>query len=354
MGSMVSALDIFFSGIAAVLTFLGFIFPFKNYLTKKYRPSLYLAITWLGFMSEAIFKTIMDLFPAGSDAWGFLLKMQNLSLIPAFFCFFIFIESISRDSLEPIWFTILVFLLGGDAALALTQSYNTFVNPPYMIVVSIGVFASLAGLYFYIRIYRLVPVDLKRPAMLIVIGQLLVSLIFVVLDIYDQLTNNSIASIERVIEGTGALIAASVFARHEQLFYVLPFKVQRLLVFGTENGLTLFSHDWPSQSTDKLIDEDLFSGMFHGMSVFINESIKKGNVREIRLDQGVLLLSYDEVHRIAFVLIASKYSQVLREGLGGFARKFIEKHESCLDQLVDTEAFEDATELVQLCFPFIP
>jgi hypothetical protein len=349
---MVSWLNSLLSGVAAGLLFFGFIIIFKNYMRHRYHPSLYMSIAWFGFMLEAMFTSMMYGFESGSSTYQIFQKLDNLSLIPAFLGMIAFLESLTRDGIEPKSFTLLIFLLGTDSILVFFQSNVSLGSAPWMIVITIGLIISIASIIFYMKLYRHVPVNLKRSAMLTVIGQFFVSLLFVILNIINGIFHNVIGSVDRVFEGIGALIQAIIFAKYEQLFYVLPFKTQRLIVFGTKNGASLFAHTW--SKNDKLLDEDLLSGVLHGVSMLFSESLNKGNLQEIKMEQGILLIKHDKTHCIAFVIIASRSSAVLRDGLAGFANKFIETYASCLEPIESYEKFQDATSIVQSCLNFIP
>jgi hypothetical protein len=54
------------------------------------------------------------------------------------------------------------------------------------------------------------------------------------------------------------------------------------------------------------------------------------------------------------VIIASKSSQVLHEGLANFAKKFVRKFENQLDTNDKPSIVQEASALVKECFPFIP
>ena len=79
------------------------------------------------------------------------------------------------------------------------------------------------------------------------------------------------------------------------------------------------------QFQDNLIDHDLFSGMFQGISLILNEAVGKGNVREIVLDEGILLIKRSKKHPVACVLIVSKSSKSLRQALNAFSEKFFKE-----------------------------
>lgn len=343
----------FFGQIAAWLLFVGFMIIFRQYLKKKYRPSLYLAIAWFGFFFEAFFGSISLAFESGSGFELILLKISYTSLIPGFLGVLAVIDSISRDNIDPKRFTVLVFVLGANSIVIWLPLDANFISIPYYIVISIGFVISIANLFLYVQIYRKVPPYLKRLAFFSVIGAFFVAILYVTVNILETVLGRNFPPISRLFEATGALIQACVFSKYVQLFYVLPFKAQKLIVFDTSKGLSLFTHEW--SKPDKFIDEDLFTSILHGMSMIVNESLDKGNVQEIKLEQGVLLISHDSTHPVASVLIASKSSRVLRDGLADFSHKVVEKFESNINNMeFPDNSQEIVDDLVKSCFPFIP
>jgi len=347
-----TSIKVISGSIAAVLLFTDFLIVFRQYLKKKYSPSLYLSLAWLGFFLEVLFSTIALSFGLNTDLWLLFQKFSYLSLTPGFLGILALYDSISRDSIEPKSFALLIFVLGANSLIiSVITDYNLMIIPN-IIVKCIGLIISNATFILYIQIYRRVPQSLKRLALLNVIGSFFVSVLFVIVNIVESAFPNLIPPVARIIEAVGALIQASIFSRYEQLFYVLPFKVQKLIVYGTSKGISLFTYEW--SKSERFIDEDMFTSILQGVGMIVNESLKKGNVQEIKMEQGVLLISHDDTHPVASVLIASKSSQVLRDGLTAFARQFVKMFEVSLDHAEKPERFNNAIGLVHSCFPFIP
>ncbi len=337
--------------IAAGMLLVGFLIIFKQYIQKHYRPSLYLSIAWFGFFLEALFSSIRLVFEGDQATQLFFLKLSFIGLAPGFLGIMATGDSISRDGVEAKRFSVLVFVLGiNTIMLLLPLDANTIKIPNYIVIV-IGVVISNSLLVLYIRIYQNVPRQLKRLAFTNIIGAFLIAVLYVILRIIEIVLPNSIPPVARIFEAIGAVIQASIFSRYEQLFYVLPFKAQRLTVVGTKKGTALFNYDF---SKSDIIDEDLFSSILQGMSMIMNESLKRGNFQEIKMEKGVILISHDATHPVACVIIASKSSQVLHEGLANFAKKFVKKFETQLDTLDKLNIVQDARALVNECFPFIP
>ncbi|NMC08034.1 MAG: hypothetical protein GYA24_22710 [Candidatus Lokiarchaeota archaeon] len=336
--------------IAAGMLLAGFLIIIRQYIQKRYRPSFYLAIAWLGFFLEAFFSSTRLLFD-DVQSMIYFQKLSFLGLAPGFLGIMATVDSISRDSVEPRRFSMLVFILGINTFLLMLPLDEKTILIPNLIVISIGVVISNTLLVLYIRIHRNVPQPLKRLALVNVLGAMFVGVVYVFLRIVEIARPNFLPPVARVIEAIGALIQASVLSRHEQLFYVLPFKVQRLTVIDTRKGTSLYNFDWLKSD---IIDQDVFSGIIQGMSMIMNESLKKGNFQEIKLEKGSVLINHDATHSLASMLIASKTSQVLHDGLAQFSRKFTRKYEEDNKDPGKSNDGHDADDLVKECFPFIP
>jgi hypothetical protein len=67
--------------------------------------------------------------------------------------------------------------------------------------------------------------------------------------------------------------------------------------------------------------------MFQGISMIVKvkESVKKENLKELILDDAVLMIERAEEYEIAGVIIADKSSKYLRNALTVFLRENIQK-----------------------------
>ncbi|NMC08035.1 MAG: hypothetical protein GYA24_22715 [Candidatus Lokiarchaeota archaeon] len=339
--------------IASCFLAAGSFIILKQYAKKKYMASLYMGISWFGFMLEALLDTLSRLATLINGPASFLLRLSYLSLAPGFLGVLALVDSISRDGIESRRFSIIIFLLGINTLVLLVPVDDPALNLSYNMVISIGLFISSYSLVSHVRIYLNVPDSLRRVAMINVIGALNVSVMYVVVNILESIFPNVMPPVSRLFEAVGAFLQTMMFSHNEQLFYVLPFKTQRLIVYDTIKGISLFTHEWSKEGA-QLIDEDLFSGILQGMSMIVNESIQKGHVREIKMERGVLLINYDNMHPLAFVIIASKSSIALNQGLASFRVKFVQRFTDALSREERDIPVEPAELLVKECFPFIP
>ncbi|MGY5881931.1 MAG: hypothetical protein RTV31_16915 [Candidatus Thorarchaeota archaeon] len=150
----------------------------------------------------------------------------------------------------------------------------------------------------------------------------------------------------------GVIPIAIAFVRKPKLAYVLPFRVLRLIVFETKGGVPLFSHTWGKHEGSP--EEALFSGMLQGIALILDESVRKGAVREIVLENGILVLQRTYKFSVASVLVATKSSQTLRYAIDSFTEHFYEEYSQFFDNLSDIRQFESASRLVDEHFSFVP
>ncbi len=320
-------------------------------MLKHYQSSLYLAITWFGFFLEAFLGSLSKLC-LDSLVAAMILRLSYVALVPAFLGVLSLADSLYREKIELKRFTIILLALGICCFLLFSTPLSSNVSLSYFIVVSVGLVMSVASYVIYIRIYKQAPLDLKRSAKINLIGAFSVSFLYVIMNIIESVMQGGSPNFSRILEAGGALTQAIIFARHEQLFYILPFKTQRLLVLDSESGVTIFSHDWSKK--DPLISNDVLSGMLKGMSMIINESVGKGKVLEFKLDRGVLLICHDASLPITGILISSRPVKVLSQGLSLFVRRFAEQFKQYLASGDIKEPVGDATSLVTESFPFVP
>ncbi|MGY5874270.1 MAG: hypothetical protein RTU30_00865 [Candidatus Thorarchaeota archaeon] len=150
----------------------------------------------------------------------------------------------------------------------------------------------------------------------------------------------------------GIIPIAIAFVRYPKLAYVLPFKVLRLTVFETKGGIPLFSHTW--DLGEEIAQDAMFSGMLQGIGMILDESVQKGAVREIILENGTLFLQRTYKFSVACVLVASKSSQTLRHALDSFTEHFYEEYSQFFDNPSEVRQFSTASRLVNEHFGFVP
>ncbi len=346
-----SALQIVTGLTAAGALFAGFAIIQRQYVLKHYQSSLYLAITWFGFFLEALFGSLSKLF---NDVLvgQMLLRLSYIALVPAFLGVLGLVDSLYREKIELRRFSVVLLVLGLNCVLLVTQPLSSTVPISYYILVTVGLVMSMASYVIYIRIYKHAPLGLKRSAKINLIGAFGVSFLYVIVNVLESTMPGAFPPISRIFEAGGALTQAMIFARHEQLFYILPFKTQRLLVLDSDSGIAVFSHDWSKKNP--IISNEMLSGMLKGMSMIINEAVGKGKVLEFKLARGVLLICHDTSLPFTGILISSRPVKVLNQGLSLFVRRFAEQFKQNLSTGDARKPVGDPTSLVYDCFPFVP
>jgi hypothetical protein len=218
--------------------------------------------------------------------------------------------------------------------------------------VAITIFTAIVmgfDLIWGVNTYRVIPKRGARyPRLLYLVSNLLLASFPVVFAFRLMLVVPGIMSILIGISSSLVLIA---FAKEPKLGYFPP-RALRLLVVETKGGISLFTHTW--RAGEQFVGEDLFSGMVHGISLFLQESLNKGNMREIRLDEATLIIQPIKNTPVACVLVASRASQALREALRRFATRFYDEFSDAFGAFQNVDAFSPAAALIKECFPFIP
>jgi hypothetical protein len=158
-------------------------------------------------------------------------------------------------------------------------------------------------------------------------------------------------SLAFITHGLGALFVIIVIWKDPKIIYILPFKAYRILVVDTNAGVGLFKYDWAEL---KAVDENIFSMVLQAVGSILDEILKKGEIREIKMDQAILLVRHTKNAPIASVLVTSRASKSLIYGLKKFNSEFIETFQSQFDELYEISKFKDAKKIVEHIFDFVP
>ena len=158
-------------------------------------------------------------------------------------------------------------------------------------------------------------------------------------------------SLAFITHSLGSLFTIIVIWKDPRIIYILPFKAYRILVVDTNAGTGLFKYDWAEL---KAVDENIFSMVLQAVGSILDEVLKKGEIREIKMDQAVLLIQHERNSPVASVLVTSKSSKSLKYGLKKFNSEFIETFQSQFDGLYEVSRFRDAKKIVEHIFDFVP
>ena len=196
--------------------------------------------------------------------------------------------------------------------------------------------------YFSFITYIKSPGYLKNNALILLLGSLIIGIVGVVVTVLtDQIFPAAI----------GMVVMAIAFAREPKIFFVIPYKVDRLTVIQTRSGITLFDYKWAESEIQDL----LLGGLLQGVKNISVEVLKKGEIKELVLTHGTLLFFLDK--NITIGLLVSKTSKYLRKCLEQFSLAFEKKYNkelSLAEEFVESSRFNQASDLVEFYFPHIP
>ncbi|HMF31743.1 MAG TPA: hypothetical protein VKK79_10025 [Candidatus Lokiarchaeia archaeon] len=317
-----------------------------QFARRKFRYMLTMILTWAFSMAMTSFATIhVWLNPNPStitDLWGFL---ETIFAILMGFATIVLVDSLSRESVEPIKLSLYSVYIG-------TSLYVSFTNPVLgqdFFIYGIQAITGFIWFYYCARIYRNAPKSLRFYGGLNLFGS---TSVFAAIVLGVSGISTIFPGIEWVAISGGYLLTTIAFIKRDQLAFLLPFRVLRLSVVHLDSGIPMFNYTWPSGRD--LIDENLFSGLMHGLRLIIRESILGGEFRDINLDLASIIINRVKDYPVMAVLVTKKTSRVLRQALSTFTRRFIEKYRNAISNPSNSSQFEDATVLVQDCFNFLP
>lgn len=351
--------EVLFYFITAIPQAVGSIILFYQYFRLKYKHFIICALIFLCLTSWEILKGMAILlfsFPIAT--------LSVLIWIPTTFCIALFYDIVNRESIGTVkmmlisfFSTILIFLSldpkyyytffysNGDLSIFIKDSLLSSV---FSLILIIMILVISLGIKFLIN----APKALKSWVYFANIGiffQQVMAPLITAMNI-----NQSIPAFSDLFFGSGTFILALVYAKQPKLGFLLPFKASKLTIIETEGSISLYTHIWNKQ--DVLIDGNLFSGMVSALSQFIKEAIQKGNLREIHLDEGILILKESIKIPVVFVLLATRSTASLRTALDSFVDTFTKKYSDKFKEgpVFDVSYFDKTSELVEECFPFIP
>ncbi|MFW9952161.1 MAG: hypothetical protein ACFFKA_18725 [Candidatus Thorarchaeota archaeon] len=354
MNGLDNTLLVISAAFAGVLVAIGGIITFRYAIKRKNRIIFLFSAMWLSY---SIFW-----FLDAAAHFFYSIFLMSLVIIPQLIgvpCIIIFIELVRKERVSFITMTILVILEFSELFATYFIPDNYVIIPGYGVynTLNVRIFQVLLLLYyvfFYfnwsLQTWKKAPKELRRLTTYLLVGSILFSIVTAAMYILGTFlrTLNAIAFI---VNGFGAFLTILAIYKDPKIIYILPFKAYSLIVVDTSSGNTLFKHDWAKISQ---VQENLFSMVLQAVGNILDEVLRKGEVREIQLDQAVLLIQHVKEYTIASILITSKSSKTLRYGLNKFNEGFIAKFQSELDDLHTVRKFEKAGEIIEHVFDFIP
>jgi hypothetical protein len=343
----------------------GFILMLRHYIKDRYQYAIFHALSWffaMLMMTSWAVSYLLVYDPVVVNPVSRVFYMIGFYfLIPVVFCFIITIDTLIRETVEPIKptimgiiFTVMVFFSLEPSAYDLDYYPNgelgVFMGGPFRVVVIIMYIpVALLFIYWIRKTYLDAPKKLKKPALIAVMGTVIFAIVPIVVIAFRLPLR--IPGLVNWLWAIGGLLLAIGFTIQPKLAFILPFKALRLTIIETTSGISLFTHTW---TKTKLADDQLFAGMIQAASQFLDESVKGGYIREIQMDQAILILRKSEEYPVVCVLIATSSTHSLRQALDAFSKQFFQEFAPHFKNYTDLTNFEGASTLVADRFSFVP
>jgi hypothetical protein len=291
-----------------------------------------------------------------------LILISTYAWIPITFFMALLIYQVSRDNIDYIK----MLIIGSLVTLLIytsVQPNSTILFPLSnggwgwdwnenfkIATILITALVGIMWLYYCIKIYINSPKSLKKYALWLLIGGILIGFIPLILFITNLLM--VFLGSDAISISIGALICSIIVSHQPRLLFILPFRTLNLTIIDTYSGLPLYKYNFDSKAD--IIDQMLFSGMMQGISSILREAVHQGDVNEIHLSKGRLIIHAEEDAKLIFVLVTTHSSYMLTEALNDFAKNFITKFHDSLASPNNITEFNEADDLIKHYFSFVP
>ena len=354
MVSLENLMLVLSTAISGILMLIGGIIIFSYAKKKRYRLVYLFSINWI-LQSSVWFLVSLAHFYYSTTLMAIAFVPQCLGI----FILLIFLELIEKERINSLKM-IMVAIIETLYIVFTFLPGSMEVIPNYGVhIIGLCRFFQIITLLIYFFLYFLwsfktwqkAPLEMKPLARLLLLGSLLFSIVALSMYMLGSVIK-VFNPIGFIIHSIGALITIIVIRRDPKIIYILPFKAFKLLVIETTQGLSLFSYEWVKQDVKK--DDWIFSSIFQGIGNLLKDVLNKGEIREIQLEQAILFIKHNVSYPVASVLIASKTSKSLRNGLEQFNDQFIAKFSESLETANYISQFSGAVEIVKKVFEFVP
>ncbi len=342
--------------ISLVVSFITFGLIFRQYGASRQQYALYMCLTWCWNPVWIFFQVLSKLFldPFYYKLMNFIIAVETIFITMMW-------DSLYHEKVEPKKMSISVFLAtaifftafqpdsvffytspGGITSITMSGIFSLFVALVYIWGTGVLMISLMAG------IRKHAPQSLRKNATIGLGGTMII--FGGGISVMAKLTV-FVPGIHMFLIAVGFSLISYEFYKNPKLAYILPSKVHTLLVMNTISGIPVYKYEWSKM--EFIDDESLFSAMLQGIRIILGKSVKKGNVREIKLDEGILLLEYRPEENVAAILVSSKSTLPLKSGISKFLDAFCTKYHDIL-KTPDISEITKADEIVEKCFPFIP
>ncbi len=334
--------------ITIIIFAIAFLVGLYQYKNRKYLFGLFLTLGYLSGMLWAIFFLFYEIYRHTYYFRVFFSYFYFMMPIIMSFCLIIALDYISRDSIDIKKMTLFTALGSSLLTFYFLYYYNPIIGDIFAnFNVGFTYLVAFIWLGYTIKIYLRTPPKLIKYSRLNLIGGIFIG-ILTPIGVYTQIPPYS----NYLFVSIGLFFSAVAFMKEPKLAGILPFRVFNLTIIDAISGNSIFSHDWDKK--EGLMNDSLFSSLLQAISAILNEAIRKGNVREIYLDEAVIILKRSKKYPVAYVLITSKSSKTLRHALDSFAEKFDTRFSKYFTDMSNLEVYLPAYEIIHDCFPFVP
>lgn len=341
--------------ISTIPELIALVLCIVNFLQRGHLHQLYMACTWfflwIGNSLLAIGYLTLNLI---------VYRIGLLITIPLALFIILLVDSISRESIEPIKLSLvmiistLAFTFGLEKNVVTLKYSKIGELGPAVIgklnfaLAGVFIFATSFWFYYFLMVFIKSPPSLKKISFVTLLGATFAGPLAAIS--YASGLVWLLPGTDYFLIALGSLLSAYSFHKEPKLGYVLPFKVSRLLLIDVNTGLPVYAHTWDDSG---LSDSYLFSGALHGITTILRESLNRGKVKEIVLEQATLIINIAENYPVAFVLITSKTSAILKKSLDLFAestKKLLPK-----EKVAQAATFQnlDLKEAIEDAFPYV-
>jgi len=228
-------------------------------------------------------------------------------------------------------------------------------NTIYQVTGFLMIVQMTFGLFFFYlyfewiyRVWRNSPKSLKKNTTLL----FFMFLIFSVIAIFGYVTSFLFVYnilILYVFHG-GIILSITVAIRLDpRIINILPFVVYRLQVINRKSGVLLYEYSWSEEKRQEL------SSFIHGIQKLSQDTFQRGELIELHLREGLLMLDYSE--KLTYALFTTKSTTYLHycfQNFTNYFEDFVKRKNIHLEGVVDTKNFEFGNELIAKYFNYIP
>ena len=227
-----------------------------------------------------------------------------------------------------------------DGVGVLLQNYQLFIQALF-ICLYCTVFLDCM-----VRTWIHAPIELKKSARLFLISTILITVIPGVLYLFIHV-NYFFAIIGFFIHALGIILLINQIDKEPRLMYIIPFVAHRLIIINRESGLLGYEYRWSNFE----LDQSILSGLIQALQVFSMEMLRIGDIQEMKLKDGVIMMEHGKYY--SFALIVSKSAIYLRDCLQDFKFAFeLEAEAKGLtdEEYLDYEQFKFGKNLITKFF----